>query len=350
MTIRPHLDHGPRVSKRAFGSTPRSSASSSSAANRSRRTMPRSPSSGTRSGARIELTCWEGKERIEPGEQLDHLAFEVPDLDRFLARAREQHVRVAKEPYSLKGGLFPDRVRPRPRRRVDRAARANASEGIVRSMCIGPTEGEGRSRPRVLRAVFGATFLVRFAFGLTLSVFASYIAGASVGFGTESVGTIGLIAAFAPIGEFSTVLLTGNLADRRGRIPGAARPRSPRPPCSCSSSRSRANPFWLGALNFLFGVTSGAILTASLALVGDESGTDERGLRDGPVRRDEPARMGARLRPWVRAAGRRREPLARSPLPPRRRRAGGRVRVRVRARCGGCPKRSVAIEARASPT
>ena len=56
------------------------------------------------SGARIELTCWEGKERIEPGEQLDHMAFEVPDLDRFLARAREQHVRVAKEPYSLKGG------------------------------------------------------------------------------------------------------------------------------------------------------------------------------------------------------------------------------------------------------
>ncbi|HEV2520480.1 MAG TPA: VOC family protein [Thermoplasmata archaeon] len=56
------------------------------------------------SGARIELTCWEGKERIEPGEQLDHLAFEVPDLDRFLARAREKNVRVAKEPYRLGGG------------------------------------------------------------------------------------------------------------------------------------------------------------------------------------------------------------------------------------------------------
>jgi lactoylglutathione lyase len=56
------------------------------------------------SGARVELTCWEGKERIEAGEQLDHLAFEVPDLDRFLALAREKKVRIAKEPYSLKGG------------------------------------------------------------------------------------------------------------------------------------------------------------------------------------------------------------------------------------------------------
>ncbi|HEV2166790.1 MAG TPA: VOC family protein [Thermoplasmata archaeon] len=80
------------------------------------------------SGARIELTCWEGKERVEPGEQLDHLAFEVPDLDGFLALARAKNVRVAKEPYSLKGGssriafiLDPDEVwielleRPPPR-------------------------------------------------------------------------------------------------------------------------------------------------------------------------------------------------------------------------------------------
>ncbi len=56
------------------------------------------------SGARIELTYWEGKERIDPGEQLDHLAFEVPDLDAFLAAARARGVRVAKEPYSLQGG------------------------------------------------------------------------------------------------------------------------------------------------------------------------------------------------------------------------------------------------------
>jgi lactoylglutathione lyase len=56
------------------------------------------------SGARVELTCWEGKEHIDAGEQLDHLAFEIPDLDAFLVRARAAGVRVAKEPYTLKGG------------------------------------------------------------------------------------------------------------------------------------------------------------------------------------------------------------------------------------------------------
>ena len=56
------------------------------------------------SGARVELTHWDGKETFDPGEQLDHLAFEVPDLDRFLLTIRSKNVRVAKEPYRLTGG------------------------------------------------------------------------------------------------------------------------------------------------------------------------------------------------------------------------------------------------------
>lgn len=56
------------------------------------------------SGARVELTYWEGKESFEAGEQLDHLAFEVADLDRFLMHVRTQGVAVAKEPYRLSGG------------------------------------------------------------------------------------------------------------------------------------------------------------------------------------------------------------------------------------------------------
>jgi lactoylglutathione lyase len=56
------------------------------------------------SGARIELTHWEGKDQFDLGEQLDHLAFEVPDLDRFLLKMRTKNVRVAKEPYRLSGG------------------------------------------------------------------------------------------------------------------------------------------------------------------------------------------------------------------------------------------------------
>ncbi|MGI0071576.1 MAG: VOC family protein [Thermoplasmata archaeon] len=56
------------------------------------------------SGARVELTHWDGKEEFEAGEQLDHLAFEVTDLDRFLLKVRGQNIRIAKEPYRLSGG------------------------------------------------------------------------------------------------------------------------------------------------------------------------------------------------------------------------------------------------------
>ena len=56
------------------------------------------------SGARVELTHWEGKDSFEAGEQLDHLAFEVTDLDAVIAAARARGVRIAKEPYKLQGG------------------------------------------------------------------------------------------------------------------------------------------------------------------------------------------------------------------------------------------------------
>ena len=56
------------------------------------------------SGARVELTHWDGKDQFEAGEQLDHLAIEVDDLDRYLVEIRSKHVRVAKEPFRLAGG------------------------------------------------------------------------------------------------------------------------------------------------------------------------------------------------------------------------------------------------------
>ncbi len=56
------------------------------------------------SGMRIELTHWDGKNEFDPGEQLDHLAFEVERLDEFLQRVRAGGVRVAKEPFRLAGG------------------------------------------------------------------------------------------------------------------------------------------------------------------------------------------------------------------------------------------------------
>jgi lactoylglutathione lyase len=55
-------------------------------------------------GAQVELTHWDGKDSFEVGEQLDHLAFEVPDMAAALAAARAKGARVAKEPYTLRGG------------------------------------------------------------------------------------------------------------------------------------------------------------------------------------------------------------------------------------------------------
>ncbi|MCI4360759.1 MAG: VOC family protein [Thermoplasmata archaeon] len=56
------------------------------------------------SGARIELTHWDGKNTFDAGEQLDHLAFEVADLDAAMKSARAHGVRIAKEPFHLAGG------------------------------------------------------------------------------------------------------------------------------------------------------------------------------------------------------------------------------------------------------
>jgi MFS transporter, DHA1 family, multidrug resistance protein len=131
-----------------------------------------------------------------------------------------------------------------------------------------------------LNAVLAATFFVRFAFGITVAVFASYILLRSTGLGGSDVGTVGLVSATASIGEFSTVLLSGAAADRYGRFPvlfvgmiGAAI-------LFVGVSLTR-DPWDLAALNLLFGIASGAILASSLAVVADRSRLDARGYEMG---------------------------------------------------------------------
>ncbi|HTT14500.1 MAG TPA: MFS transporter [Thermoplasmata archaeon] len=135
------------------------------------------------------------------------------------------------------------------------------------------------ARHRALGAVFGATFFVRFAFGITLAVFAEYLTG-HPGLSGNDVAVVGLVSGAAPVGEFSTVLLSGIVADRRGRFPvlfggiaGAAGLFA-----VVAVSRS---PFVLGGVNFLFGIASGAILAASLAVIADRAVADERGHEMG---------------------------------------------------------------------
>ncbi len=133
---------------------------------------------------------------------------------------------------------------------------------------------------RALLAVFSSTFFVRFAFGITTAVFASYITRSTAGIGQGEAGVVGIVSAMAPAGELATVLLSGALADRYGRFPVLFSGIGASAVIFALKSTTRA-PVALGGLNLLFGVASGAILAASLGLIGDWSGADERGLEMG---------------------------------------------------------------------
>jgi MFS family permease len=135
-------------------------------------------------------------------------------------------------------------------------------------------------RGRRLRAVFEATLFVRFGFGLSIAIFASYIIGRSQGIDTGAVGTVGLVAAMAPVGEFSTVLLSGAVADRMGRFPVLFAGMIAAAALLGIASLSRS-PWVLAPVNLGFGVASGAILAASLAVVADDAGHGERGWEMG---------------------------------------------------------------------
>jgi len=55
------------------------------------------------SDAQIELTYWKEKEDWTSGDELDHIALAVPDMDDAMKRFRKQKVEIAREPYSLRG-------------------------------------------------------------------------------------------------------------------------------------------------------------------------------------------------------------------------------------------------------
>ncbi len=134
--------------------------------------------------------------------------------------------------------------------------------------------------PRLLRAVFGSTFFIRFGFGLTVSIFVSYFTHESLGFSGGSVGFVGFLSSLAPIAEFSTVLVAGLAADRYGRFPLLLGGTLTAAALLAVMSLGRSAAL-LGGTNFLFGVASGAILAASLAVVADQSGRSERGFEMG---------------------------------------------------------------------
>jgi lactoylglutathione lyase len=55
------------------------------------------------SNASIELTFWKEKKDWNEGDELDHIAFAVSDMDEAMKSFKKQKVDIAKEPYLLKG-------------------------------------------------------------------------------------------------------------------------------------------------------------------------------------------------------------------------------------------------------
>ena len=54
-------------------------------------------------GNAIELTHWRDKKTLTEGDNFDHIAFQVDDIQQSISRLRDHGVTIAMEPYSLKG-------------------------------------------------------------------------------------------------------------------------------------------------------------------------------------------------------------------------------------------------------
>jgi lactoylglutathione lyase len=55
------------------------------------------------SDVQLELTYWNEKKDWNQGDELDHLAFGVPDMNQAMKWFKDNNVEITKEPYSLRG-------------------------------------------------------------------------------------------------------------------------------------------------------------------------------------------------------------------------------------------------------
>lgn len=54
-------------------------------------------------GGAIELTHWRDKKHLTEGDNFDHIAFGVEDIEATVANLRRRGVTIAMEPFSLQG-------------------------------------------------------------------------------------------------------------------------------------------------------------------------------------------------------------------------------------------------------
>ncbi len=52
----------------------------------------------------LELTWWRGKKEYAEGDQLDHIAFALEDMDASISSFKQKGVVIVREPYKLNGG------------------------------------------------------------------------------------------------------------------------------------------------------------------------------------------------------------------------------------------------------
>jgi MFS family permease len=133
----------------------------------------------------------------------------------------------------------------------------------------------GASYSQLLWALYLSTFLIRFSFSVMIMVFPPYLK-------KEGIGDVayGFVWAASPAAEFFTVLLLGGMIDRYGRKPvllsglllGTI---------AMYLMASTTHPLVIGILNAFHGVSAGAILASSLALMADYAPKDIRGQEMG---------------------------------------------------------------------
>ena len=58
---------------------------------------------GDGGGSSLELTYWSEKKDWVDGDQLDHIALAVPDVEKAVKEFKRKGVEITKEPYSLQG-------------------------------------------------------------------------------------------------------------------------------------------------------------------------------------------------------------------------------------------------------
>ncbi len=58
---------------------------------------------GDKNGTEIEFTHWKDKEEWISGDELDHIAFAVPDMDMAMRMFHEQEVEIARKPFFRRG-------------------------------------------------------------------------------------------------------------------------------------------------------------------------------------------------------------------------------------------------------